>query len=639
MSAENEKRMVTRMKTHFPFGLLAVLLLAGGASAQAQWITQTNSLKPGWNAVFLHVDASFTNITDLVGLTGPIEEIWYWRPVLPTGQFVESPQTPTEAGSQWSTWTKLRGPDSALKSLFGNSAYLVRVATNVSSHEWRVKGKPVLPTYQWTLTGLNFIGFPTPPRVSPTFESFMAPAPELKQNGEVFGYQGGELGSNNPARVVALRNTVVRRDQAYWIRSGESYNEYFGPIQILRGSSSGIQFSNNLGLAQLRLRNVANVPVTVTLTQVPSEPQPLGQAPLVGDPPLLLRGPINPTNLTYLYTNLALGPQEWTLTNAGLPGSEVEVVIGLNRSRMLGTNGARYAGVLRFTDSLGLSQLDVAVSAEKESTAGLWVGEALVSQVSNYLKEYAKATNAADLTRVLNNLQLAEGANNYHYERDPATGHVLVFGGPNTNKGSYLLNGPVRTEVGTVAAPFPLRLIIHNDGTTARLLQKVYFGVDANGSNGVLATREGLLSAAHLDKAGRISAVHLPTSDANVPFPFGGKMEIDGTLVAKIELSHTEHTSNPFLHTYHPDHDNLDPFFGATPLDPGLESYGITRVTTLTFTPPDEEFKSLTQGSQDLVGRYSEVITFHGRGSQKRDYTVLGTFALRRISSIATLTQ
>src|SRR5262245_10505991 len=74
--------------------------------AYGQWITQTNQLRPGWNSVYLHVDASHATLDELVGndSNNPIQEIWYWQPTLPTGQFIESPQLPTGAGTQWSTW-------------------------------------------------------------------------------------------------------------------------------------------------------------------------------------------------------------------------------------------------------------------------------------------------------------------------------------------------------------------------------------------------------------------------------------------------------------------------------------------------------------------------------------------------------
>ena len=627
----NKARVLTWMAV---LGFLAIL----GPPSHAQWITQTNSLKPGWNAVFLHVDASHATLDQLVGndLTNPIQEIWYWRPAPPTGQFVDSPQLPTASGSQWSTWTRLLGPNSALQQLTGNGAYLVNVANSVASYDWRVKGKPVTPTYRWTLTGLNFIGFPTRPSPVPSFEAFLAAAPELQQNAEVYRYQGGELGTTNPVRTFAFRTTSVRRDQAYWVRAGESYNQYFGPLEILQSSPSGIRFGDTRGQAQLRLRNVANVPITITLNQVMSESSPVGQASIQGAPPLLLRGAINTTNLTFGYSVLAAGPQQWNLAASGQPGSEVEVVIGLNRSQMSGAPGALFAGVLRFTDSLGLSQVDVAVSAEKESMSGLWVGGATLSYVSHYLKPYAKAASEAEFAALLSRLQLAEGANGYHYERDPNTGRVLVFGGPQQKSGSYLLDGPIKIDSGAVARPFPMRLIIHNDGSAARLLQKVFHGVGLN-SNAVVATRESLLLPSHLGEARRISSVHFPTSAGNAPWTLSGAMQPGGSLTAVVPLSYDDQASNPFLHTYHPDHDNLDAQF-TTPLARGIESYGVTRQITLAFTSPENDFNSLTQGSEDLVGDYAEAITFQARGTQTRQYNVLGTFSLKRISDIASLT-
>lgn len=618
-----------------PIALAALALAAWGPAALAQWQTQTSALKAGWNAVYLQVDASHATLDQLVASdpANPIQEIWYWAPALPTGQFVGSPQVPSTSGNQWASWSRAPGSVSALQRLTGNGAYLVRTT---NAYNWAVKGKPVTPTYRWTLTGLNFIGFPTPPTAPPFFDAFLAPAPELQQTAEIYRYQGGELGATNPVRVFAFRTTPVLRDQAYWIRAGETYNQYFGPFQIIEADASGIDFGSTLGQARLRVRNVVNGSLTVTLRQVASESAPAGQPAVAGAPALLLRGVINTTNLTYGYTSLAAGPQQWTLAPAGQPGSEVEVVIGLNRFAMPGGPGAHFAALLRFTDSLGLSQVDVAVSADKASTAGLWVGGAAVGSVSHYLTRYASATNETDFQALLSRLQLAEGVNGYHYEWDPNTGRVLVYGGPQQKTGSYLVDGPIRTDPGTVPRPFPLRLIIHNDGTTSRLLQKVYHGVAA-GSNTVLTTKESVLLPAQLAGARRISAVHLPTSPGNVPWNFTGAMQSGGSLTVTVPLAYDDQSSNPFLHTYHPDHDNLDAEFSA-PLPRGMESYGVTRQISLSFTAPSDDFNSLTGGSQDLNGTYTEVLTFQAKGSATRQFNVLGTFTLKRISEIATLT-
>ena len=103
-----------------------VMVAAWCQCGHAQWISQTNVLKPGWNAVFLHVDASYATVNQLMSSNLPIGEIWYWQPALPTGQFIDSPQLPTGGGSQWSTWTRSLGTTSVLQRLTANGAYLVR---------------------------------------------------------------------------------------------------------------------------------------------------------------------------------------------------------------------------------------------------------------------------------------------------------------------------------------------------------------------------------------------------------------------------------------------------------------------------------------------------------------------------------
>lgn len=122
-----------------------------------------------------------------------------------------------------------------------------------------------------------------------------------------------------------------------------------------------------------------------------------------------------------------------------------------------------------------------------------------------------------------------------------------------------------------------------------------------------------------------------------MPWNFTGTLQQGATLTANVPLAYDDQAANPFVHTYHPDHDNLDPLFG-TQQARGLESYGVVRQLTLTITAPADNFNSLTRGSGDLSGNYAETITFQGRGTQTRQYNVLGSFSLKRLSDIATLT-
>ncbi len=383
--------------------LVLWLLALGGftPAARAQWLTQSVTLKPGWNAVFLHVDASHATLDALVGADAdnPIAEVWLWQPAF-TAQYFTSPELPTGNGSQWASWVRPLGGSSALQRLVGNAAYLVH-NTNTTAFVWSIQGKPVPPRYQWTTSGLNFIGFPTPVTGAPDVDTYLLPAPEFHDTAEIYRYPGGPLGANNPVRVITslFRNTLVQRGEAFWIRSGTNgtlYNRYFGPVAVELQNGAGVHFADDLGTYRVRLKNLTATPRTVTLNLLPSENPPDGQLVVFGTPPLLVRGALNTTNLTYLHTALT-APHSFTLTAQGQPGSERDVVLGLNRSAMTAAEGSLYAGVLRVADTGGLEQIDVPVTALVGGTAGLWVGAASVTAVNQYLKIYATAatTNAA----------------------------------------------------------------------------------------------------------------------------------------------------------------------------------------------------------------------------------------------------
>jgi hypothetical protein len=617
----------------FRFDWKAVLLLSALLlipRAHAQWLTQTFELKAGWNAVYLHVDLSHATLTELIDSddSNPIREVWLWEPSRSTQQFVDGPQSPTPASTQWVNWQRNLGPSSGLQRLRANVACLIRVDWEVPTYLWQVKGRPALPRNDWTVTGLNFIGFPTHATTPPFWEDFLSRAPELQQNIEVYRYPGGELGPGNPARLFAFRTTPLRRGQAFWIRSG-SYNRYFGPVEVVPQSADGLKFGASGSLYRIRIRNTVAEPVTVTLNLLPSEQAPVGQPSVAGVVPLLVRGDLNLENLTHGYTALHSQSRSWALAPRGQPNSEAEIIIGLNRHQMNSAPGDLYAGILRFTDSLGFTQIDLPVSAEVASTAGLWVGNAVVDSVHHHLIKFAQVTNRVAMTNLLVSRGDGQGINGYTYQWEEASGRIMVFGGPENKTGSYYQLG-VKTDAGKVPRPFPLRLIIHNDGANSRLLQRVYHGIGP-GSIPMISTAETGLTSAR-----RISAVHLPFSKGNVPWPFTGPMAQGTNMSCVVDLEYTAQESNPFLHSYHPDHDNLDPLYeGAQEL--GVESYRVQREIRLSFLEPSDDFAGLTTGSQSLSGNYQENIHFSSTATPKTFHSS-GTFVIRKNSPIAHLT-
>jgi len=604
--------------------VLLLALLALTPSAWAQWLTQSIAIKPGWTAVYLHVDASDRLLDQLVGSdpANPIVEIWYWQTPSTPAQILPF-QTKPATSPEWASWVRAgytNSPAGTLNQLMPNAAYLVH-STGTTTFTWTLKGKPVPPSYAWTSSGLNFVGFPTPAATPPSFAAFLAPAPALagwlqsSASGQhapgIYRYPGGGLGTNNPSILPSFlwSSTPVTRGQAFWMDAGPAYNNnYFGPFQVTGlSSSSGLAFGDSASQSSFTLKNVTSSNLTVSARLLASESAPAGQVNPVGAPPVLLRGTLVATNLTYPANPLAVnGSTSWTLAPQGQPGSQLTVVIGVDRSVMAGAPGGLYAGTLQFTDSLGLSEVNVPISAQASSYAGLWVGSASITSASNFIKDYARDTN----------------------------GNLIISSNGPSSLGYAVSN--IHTNPGAVASAFPLRLIVHNDGTKAVLLQRVFWGLGVN-SNAVVATSQAALDPAHLGAARRISSVDFPWSQSNTAWPLSGPLAPGASLSTEVDLAYDDQPTNPFLHTYHPDHDNLDATFSQE-LPQGAESYGVTRQITLTVSPPGNDFTSKTTVGQAFSGAYQESVTLKGLGGSTRQFSASGAFGLKRISPIATLT-
>jgi len=591
---------------HLASPLRVALVLGLGASlpASAQWITQTNQLKAGWNAVALFVDASHAPISDVMPADGSIEEVWLWKPSS-TQQFIDSPQVPTGTGSQWSKWTFNLGPSSELQRLIPNASYYVKVKDSSTTYTWRLKGKPVAPQYAWTSSGLNFIGFPVPDGTM-GYERFFQPVPSLLETAEIYRSPGGAFGAGNPARVFDTARTVFSRGEAVWMRVAAGYNRYFGPFEVSLSGNRSIQFGKSGTQASFRIRNQSRSTNVITLRMLPSEAAPGGQTAIVGLPPLILRGELDESTLKYTGVSLSTnegGGFSWTLPPQGRPGADVQVVLGLARDEMAGQAGDLSACVLRLTDAAGLLQVDLGVGANQAANAGLWVGEARVTQVVQYLKTF---------------------------ERDPVGKPVVRL----TEKdGAYAVMA-TNEVAGGVSRPFPMRVILHNDGTNTVMLQRVFLGMNRE-TNAIVTTQQGFLDPAQLASARRISAAHLPWSAQNTPWPatLTGK-------VYRVEISTPYDASsvNPFIHQYHPDHDNLNASFTQV-LPKGRESYSIRRTVFLSPQAAGFDYQSRTAGSLDINGVYDETLEIGGSGANARTFRVLGTFTLNRISDLPTLTR
>jgi hypothetical protein len=218
-------------------------------------------------------------------------------------------------------------------------------------------------------------------------------------------------------------------------------------------------------------------------------------------------------------------------------------------------------------------------------------------------------------------------------DKGSVTGFIVISGGSGYEKvPSVSVALPPPLPGTSTPNPFKLRTLLHfSDSGTTHLLSRVYLGALAVAPNASgISTSESLLKADALDSAMRFSAAHLPAGGLYPGTRSGDSYSFTVT-------NPYDGVTNPFVHQYHPDHDNMNALF-QTKLAPGVESPNISRACRFTFTatPPDGSTTPISSwGSSVIGGTYSENIT----GIHKEGLNVSGTFELRRASEIGTLSQ
>lgn len=683
--------------------------LSGSMALQAQWQTQTLNLTAGWNSVYLHVDATHTTIESMRAEVGEpvfsdVEKIYLWAPPTSSAQFVQSPQQPTTSGSDWMFWDGT-GVGETLDRFIGNAAYLIKVADDSTGVTWDIVGKPVPPRYTWTSSGQNFVGFPTTDVGGgfPDFDAFLAEAPDLFDAVSVFYYDGSDV----PVVLGALDDLTVDRGVAYWLKADDVYNRYFGSFSLTLQDSDGMEFGSSLSTYRVKVTNHTDETLTVSFgwhsdeTATPSD-----QTAIVGLPPIVTRGTLVTATLTYPANALVEGvPDEVILDPVGELGDSQEIVFGVDRSQM--PSDGLYAGVIRFTDETKqFTSIDVPVSVESSSLAGLWIGEVHIDSVSDDVPIFEMETDDNGDQQVVydeNDSPVydldfyeytidADGDGNTdlddegeilrtlirdddgrviraYYEFETVADELALVlnsdGTPVFDFSYYVVENdeivrdglkPVYADTVATTAddvrPFTMRLIVHADADgNAHLLQRIHYGYhyvfDATiGENGedvltpMLATQESFLDAEFLSASRRISTVHLPWTEANDPWALAGTFG-EGTIntgSTGVEVGVDEHESNPFLHTYHPDHDNLDAEFASGILGTGDESYQINRVISLSFGTTGDDFGALTSSAKTVSGTYAETLALTAKDDVVKSYRLLGPFELNRISEIDALT-
>jgi hypothetical protein len=533
--------------------------------AHAQWQNTTYTLKSGWNAIYLHGDATHATPAQLFAAYPAVTEVWRWNPNPNEVQFTSTPMIPSAGTSEWSVW-KSDGSASSLGQVIGQTAYLVKCSAATSVI---IAQKVLPPSAAWVRNGANLMGFPSKLTGSlyPTMGSYFATFPAaIASNVKIYKYNGGDLGPGNPVQVFSTSTERVDRNQAYWFDS-EVVGNFYAPVEISISNGSGLDFGRTGSTITVRLLNRSSTVSTVTIAPVASANAPTGQEDITAAVPITRRV-FNAGTASWTETAIDAEFTEVVGANAA-----VELSFGIDRAAMTGSSNAFFASLLRLTDSANLYDILLPVTARKASLAGLWIGDAVVGGVQSKTAGYTGTATAQT---------------------------------------------------------YSLRYIVHvDDAGAARVLSQVYLGQLAGATpQPGICTAESALSVADKASARRIVAAHLPLDRVLD----GGTMALGGSLSCTISTPFNDPTS-PFVHQYHPDHDNKS---GTTPLEAGEESYDLGRAVTFAISATAPAGVSATgYGSSVIAGNYTEVLT----GLRKDSVTVTGTFSLRRVSEIGTLTR
>ena len=370
---------------------------------------------------------------------------------------------------------------------------------------------------------------------------------------------------------------------------------------------------------------------------------------VTGSVPLRVRGALDLTTGQFTTTSLQPGSAAHTVTLAA--GAAVELTLIVDRVAMGGTSGQFFGSLLRVTDSLNQTAITVPVTAVAGDFNGLWSGIAMINDVSQIVGATAISPVAAAATATVVAGQvtgLSMSSTGSYYTVPPtitfsggggsgAAATVTILNGvlqqvTITSPGSGYTSAPdvaFSAPLGTPSATpasFPVPLLVHRTATgDTRLLQQAYLRSD--GVTTTVATAENLFPAG-TQPASRVSVASLPTEFVKLGT---GQLAATGTVSFEVLLDYNS-DSNPFVHRYHPDHDNLDARFAAL-LPAGRESLTVKRQVVFTFLGSLPGVTDPAWGGTTLGGTYVETVT----GLRSIPLIVKGIFILNRVTDASTL--
>lgn len=630
------RRLLRRGALVAQLALLLAWHMAPPASAQN--ITQTLTLQPGWNSVYLEVTPTNPALSAVFGSV-PIDSVWTFAARSSAIDFIQNPSEPVWNRDSWLLYVPTNRPESFQNNLFtlqANVGYLVNLS-NAVPVTLNVTGRPSLRRAAWVPDAYNFRGFPIDPANRPTFQSFFAPSPAHYSAGALQRiYQlnnSGQWGLVNPGDLMSS-------GMAYWVFT-KGASDYVAPLTVSVEIGDGLDFSKDANELSLVLQNRTSVSQTAFITDTAAPaPNPLSYfklSPSDGVQWFNLPSPLVRTNPGSASQTLRTSVRrqdfdaefyQTVLAISDGAGTRLLVPVAAGKTLATGAQGSGLAGFKGAAQSHGL----LSAPDEAKTHAGLWVGNAIINAVSEP-HSGTLVTNASrgyTLTLVTND--------NFSVT---------------TN---YVPNSVTRTNVSLATTPvkneFGLRVLLHvnTNGETSLLKEVIQMwqdGTYTNDSQGALvpavpghyvlvtddariAQFQGATLRDGVPVGRRLSTVNFDfaSGSANNFLSLSGAFAVGSVVSGGITLA-PDFPTNPFMHKYHPDHDNKN-----ANGDTKIESYQVTRTFSLEFAPPPTNAPP-DYGYNRIDGVYRETLS----GLHRSDIAVSGTFTLTRMAVTGVLNQ
>jgi len=570
--------------------LCIVALLLGAVTAQAQVATyqQTIELQPGWNAIWVQVQPEANHLSEVFANL-PVASVWRWIPTEAGARFIQDPAEGLQNVEGWFAWFPEPRPEAFLSNLFrinANTAYLVRLE-GTESLQVVLDGRPQLVPLRWQTDAFTLTGLPVAPLNPPTFGEFFANSP-AHQGQPIY-----KLQANGQWQVVNPASTAIREGEAYWVYT-EGNSRYQGRLEVALDQGESLEFAAALDEIRFVLRNRSALPGSFLVRRLGASAMPIA----------------------FRNEDQETGDVGWPFLPASLvldasPRENVFVTLGVVRREF---SASRMEQIIEITDEFGERRLlhlggntlqpfvapvrgSSGRMADSVSLAGLWLGEVEIDAVSE--------SQQAGV--------VPEPAPQSFSQR------FLVH--VDSSGQARLLKDVIQMwQEGTVApsAVDPTRNEVIESGRYVLLTDPGLIGLFTGSIN-----RDG----ASVGQRYSTVAYDFEADAQLFDGEFGPGSQLSTTLVIEPDLP-----TNPFLHRFHPDHDNRDAQF----LNFQAEAYQVVREMRLIFAVDDPLGATPPGWGETIVGGFfEESIT----GLHKNAIFTSGQFRLRRISSVPVLNQ